>query len=505
MTRPQADDRFLVRHGATLALVAIVLGYLALSVWLADRCLDDDAFISFRYARNFLRGHGLVYNPGERVEGYTNFLWTMLCAAAMAAGAEPDIAAQVLGMLCGAGTLIVMYQLARQAELPSWWALAAPAALAATLPFAVENLLGLEMPLYVFLSLLALSTTSVAAGVVFALLAMTRPEGLALFALAHLLELRRPWPWRNWLARGGAFLCLYGPYWIWRFTYYGQPFPNTFYAKTGGGAWIWQLGLEYVGGALLRTGPLVLVALPLALGARWRQLPRYALLCAVWCAFMPVYLASVGGDFRFHYRFFVPLLPWLFLLAAAAAAQLRQRAWVLACAATFVWPIVGFREPALRWVHYREVRNPQLFAVGRFLQAVAPPDSLLAISGGGIIPWQSDLPAIEMWGLTDVTIARAAPRRMGHGLAGHLKGDGAYILSRRPRYIQFIALIWTRRPAQLDEVASRIAAPSEMDLWRSPEFHEKYRLRAYQLDEHGFVNLFERVDAPDSGTAPRTR
>ena len=45
------------------------------------RFLQDDAFISFRYARNLATGHGLVWNPGERVEGYTNFLWTLLMAA----------------------------------------------------------------------------------------------------------------------------------------------------------------------------------------------------------------------------------------------------------------------------------------------------------------------------------------------------------------------------------------------------------------------------------------
>src|SRR4051812_8768436 len=38
----------------------------------------DDAYISFRYARNFAHGDGLVYNLGERVEGYTNFLWTVI-------------------------------------------------------------------------------------------------------------------------------------------------------------------------------------------------------------------------------------------------------------------------------------------------------------------------------------------------------------------------------------------------------------------------------------------
>lgn len=42
--------------------------------------VNDDPFISFRYAQQLVVGNGLVYNPGERLEGYTNFLWTILIA-----------------------------------------------------------------------------------------------------------------------------------------------------------------------------------------------------------------------------------------------------------------------------------------------------------------------------------------------------------------------------------------------------------------------------------------
>jgi hypothetical protein len=41
----------------------------------------DDAFISLRYSRNWISGQGLVWNPGERVEGYSNFLFVFLAAA----------------------------------------------------------------------------------------------------------------------------------------------------------------------------------------------------------------------------------------------------------------------------------------------------------------------------------------------------------------------------------------------------------------------------------------
>jgi len=46
----------------------------------------DDAFISFRYAQNLLDGHGLVFNPGEQVEGYSNLLWILLTSFGMKLG-----------------------------------------------------------------------------------------------------------------------------------------------------------------------------------------------------------------------------------------------------------------------------------------------------------------------------------------------------------------------------------------------------------------------------------
>jgi len=76
--RPPAR-RWLV-GAALLAGVAVAVG---LSY---GACSQDDAFISFRYAQNLVDGNGLVFNPGERVEGYTNLSWTLLMAGVLAAG-----------------------------------------------------------------------------------------------------------------------------------------------------------------------------------------------------------------------------------------------------------------------------------------------------------------------------------------------------------------------------------------------------------------------------------
>ena len=51
----------------------------------------DDANIYFVYAKNLALGHGFVYHPGgERVEGFTSLLWTLLCAAAHRLAARPE-------------------------------------------------------------------------------------------------------------------------------------------------------------------------------------------------------------------------------------------------------------------------------------------------------------------------------------------------------------------------------------------------------------------------------
>src|SRR5438477_12672763 len=51
--------------------------FLSWSFWFQN---VDDAYISFRYGKNLMNGYGLVYNKGEYVEGYTNFLWTIIMA-----------------------------------------------------------------------------------------------------------------------------------------------------------------------------------------------------------------------------------------------------------------------------------------------------------------------------------------------------------------------------------------------------------------------------------------
>src|SRR3954452_12539716 len=69
--------------------------------------LFDDAMISMRYARNLADGHGLVWNAGERVEGYSNFLWTLVMAAVHGLGFG-DSGASLAMMAIGVALLLAI-------------------------------------------------------------------------------------------------------------------------------------------------------------------------------------------------------------------------------------------------------------------------------------------------------------------------------------------------------------------------------------------------------------
>ena len=87
-----------MRHAALLA--ALLMAVHAWTFWGAGP-LDDD-FICYRYALNLLAGDGLVFQPGELIEGFTNPLWVLLLAGALKLGIEPTFFSQVIGLLAAA-------------------------------------------------------------------------------------------------------------------------------------------------------------------------------------------------------------------------------------------------------------------------------------------------------------------------------------------------------------------------------------------------------------------
>ena len=295
--------------------------------------LCDDAFIAFRYARNWAQGHGLVFNPGfERVEGYTNFLWVALLALGERLGVPPEAAANPLSVLATVGLWGLVAWFAwrsRPRDVGPGWALVPLVLLAATRSVAVWTTSGLETRFFELLVVAAALRFAVelerpprvrVASVLFALAALTRPDALSMGAAAlvaghgfHLATKRIRW--RAAAFDLAAFTVIAGGHFLWRHAYYGAWLPNTYYAKAAGRAW-WGMGGDYLGAFLLEY--MAILWLPLVvLGVRHRIRSGSAQVPVVLGALiLPhlLYIVSLGGD-HFEYRPFDLYFPFLFLLA----------------------------------------------------------------------------------------------------------------------------------------------------------------------------------------------
>ncbi|HEY8172474.1 MAG TPA: hypothetical protein VIH21_05255, partial [Dehalococcoidia bacterium] len=115
------------------------------------RYTSDDSYISYRYAENFASGAGLVWNRGEHVEGYTNFLWVVMLAGFHKFGADIVLTGRWLGFVLGVAAIAGTYVLTRALVAGEAGKIAGAGAallLAASGPFAVWGTAGLETSLF---------------------------------------------------------------------------------------------------------------------------------------------------------------------------------------------------------------------------------------------------------------------------------------------------------------------------------------------------------------------
>ncbi len=313
--------------------------------------LFDDAMISMTYARNLARGHGLVWNVGEPVEGYTNLLWTLIMAAVHRLP-QPErltpAAVMLVGALVLAATVVVVYRIGcgvaaaapAVAGQPSGTA-PGGAVLAAWLtavnyPLIYWTLRGMEVGLVALLVALAVLLTLrlwrafsrrdlVLLALVLALGLLTRTDALVpcgLVAVAAVLGVRAERRGATALGLFGTLAAVLGAHTAFRLAYYGAPLPATYYLKVDGIDLAARLGR---GLAALVQNLIVPLYAPIAVAAvgllaRWRSgaLDRRHVLLLALVAAQAAYSIYVGGDawevLRFANRYLAAVLPLLFVL-----------------------------------------------------------------------------------------------------------------------------------------------------------------------------------------------
>jgi hypothetical protein len=453
----------------------------------------DDAFISFRYAANLADGKGLVFNVGERVEGYTNFLWTVLIAVCKQVGFDMVVASKILGAVAAVGTLSIVYLLGRRTfareRQPLFLALM-PVFLFAAMPSQARYILsGMETMLFGFWLVLATylflyTPHSLLAGGILGLLTMTRPEGFMYFVLSlgYGLITRQSPPHskhscvRTTLELMVGFGILYVPYFLWRYGYYGYLLPNTFYVKVSDLSWErFARGLNLLQQLVTWWQVQLPLSLALLVVILLRRKNPVWLLMAGMTGVTCLYFVFIGGDFIvwFGPRFLIPVLPFLLLIGIEGMREVSEGRllpkWfalpsqivlsaLLLLGAWYSWPA--------------RYANLGLFAaqmrgweeLGRWIADHTPPTATIATDAAGLIPFYSQRYAIDMFGLTDLHIAHLRISAMGTGIVAHEKTDPRYILDRQP---DCVVSTWMNEmghaiSAGLDSVQDQFAASYQL-------------------------------------------
>ncbi|MCC6275594.1 MAG: hypothetical protein IT569_07040 [Leptospiraceae bacterium] len=321
------------------------------------RWVSDDAFISFRYARNFVNGLGLVFNEGEKVEGYTNFLWTIIMAIPHYFEIDPVAFSEILGILFFLGTLATLIVFSnRNREVLQYF----PVAFAGLSLHKYSHIFatsGLETSMFTFLVTAGFLTLHFSKKILFVggaffllvLAVMTRMDGIIFYLVASAFYFIRLTIFekafgknfsrviRGFLFAQIPFIALLIPYWIIKSMYYGSFFPNTYYAKSANASYFSQ-GLKYFwlyfnSYYVFYLVPFLLLWLVFqnkkkstqqkdasqvekgSLSLKWLILP--AVLGYIF------YVVKVGGDFMFS-RFFIPVTPLLFILLEILISEISR-------------------------------------------------------------------------------------------------------------------------------------------------------------------------------------
>jgi hypothetical protein len=324
-----------------------IVGLLVLAAGLIQaiilRWVSDDSFITFRYVKNFIDGNGIVYNVGERVEGYTHFLWLLILSAASFIGFDPVTASMWIGIACFAALLIIYLRIS-QKEQPSKIGYYLPLTailLALHYDMLVWATGGLETSLYTLLISTAFFTwfyadlseekTVVSVGCILLLTSLTRPDGVLFTIVAVILLAIKGTKEKQPISQTLKIVALLLlpsivigiPYLLWKYNYYGDIFPTTFYAKSGDQNYFGQ-GFFYIflffkvyfslAIALIGLGIWYLMKRPRSNDTTKTTTgsPTITAIVAVAVYFI-IYIAKVGGDFMFA-RFIIPVLPLIYFI-----------------------------------------------------------------------------------------------------------------------------------------------------------------------------------------------
>jgi hypothetical protein len=423
-----------VLHGVIIALAALV------AALFTRPAAIDDAYICFRYARHLAHGQGLVMNVGERVEGVSNLLWTVLLAPVAALGHDAlPRAAVIAGVVLLALAGLRLWQLNARLGGPRGLGLLAALVLLLDLEVVAGLANGLEGALFALLLVEVLyryvGGAFTAAGVAVGLLFATRPEGL-LMGVLLMVTIACDHRERALSRAAIPWLAIVGGITAFRLLYFGSLLPNPVFAKSAGlglvlGSAESRAAIRDYGLGFLHDNPqLAALSIAAALapflgdGAPKR---RVGVLCLGGIVGSWAVMVANGGDWMPHFRLlaqYAPLYAAALLLVPSSA-----RAVGVSGAGVVGLTVLGIHgaEPRALALDLGGDGPPPLRTtlVARLRPRLSTGDVVSAEAIGYIGYALPDTPIHDPLGLTDAYLARHGHRCLTYG-----KMDVGYTLGR---------------------------------------------------------------------------
>jgi|GEM_PF-1246338 len=435
-------SRFVIHHSSfVIALIALAIAACWLPSWMTDHPLRmrfpfDDTYITFRYAANVAHGFGIVWNPGgAHTEGYTNFLYMLMLVPFSAIGFDLVDVAQAINVVAVIVSAIALWRIANSVvqegdrqqdsvERTTGLAPSFPGVLAVLLfyldPFTWFNAWsGMETTLFtmwLLVTLWAFASRRVTWAFVFAMLAtLTRPEGgiMGFIVLAVWLWMERAKPLResSFVIRNFifAFALPLAIYAVWKYWYFGDLLPNSFYVK------VTQAARLFAGRGLLRLfyTHLWYLLLP-ALWAAWKGWNHSTVrVMALWCLLVSMFYLFAQVLMPVFDRYTNSVEAMLILLAAISVASVKRPM------ARYVLP-AGMALLVLHVVYGLTIRSglgeiqsdteyeDRYERMASVFRSIPLYDSItLASADAGILPYYSGLRHLDLVGLNTNEIAHA--------------------------------------------------------------------------------------------------
>jgi len=436
--------------------------------------LFDDAMISMRYAWNFSHGNGLVWNVGERIEGYTNLLMTLMMSVATLLFEKryAVLSIQLTGIFFILGSAFFTLKIFETLKTSDRVFLRHLlfAAILLYYPLNYWSLMGMETGMLAFLLSAGVFCSILYSkrleekylwrmSVCFGLAFLTRNDSLLFAALAFLylsqtLKNGRKYIY-NFLAAAIVYSLFVAGQTIFRYAYYGEIVPNTYTLKLVGMPLMDRLknGWGFVQPFLKETG----VVLLLALIGLLLKLSQQKLYLFGFFLISIAYQVYVGGDPWNYWRIMAPTMPFLFILFFEGCALVLQCIPKVSRGLAFTILLFALIFGGEFFVDFRFLREISLLSypydngaarkhvnIAIAINALTDKNATIGVFWAGTIPYYADRIAIDFLGKSDRYIANLPPDLSGQmgwlgmkSVPGHNKYDLNYSIKKLlPTYVQ---------------------------------------------------------------------